>query len=222
MEDDPTEAAPYGIIVPGPEVPPVPPRKRPKAAPGPSRTHPGVAKGSAAGASAPPPGPIASPVPLPPLPPVGGGIIAGPPVPLPGASAVCGGIIAGPPEAPAPPGKRRLLGREWFPALDGREMQYAEYKAPHTQKAYRNYIIRGTVAGGTRAEKTRGRIPEYMERHGEIEPLAWLHCYLARYDPTKPRLRRSDADVPRDEVDAFVVARRQELWDLFHVLVPAP
>ena len=131
LEDDPTEAAPYGIIVPGPEVPPVPPRKRPKAAPGPSRTHPGVAKGSAAGASAPPPGPIASLVPLPPLPPVGGGIIAGPPVPLQGASAVGGGIIAGPPLAPAAPGKRRLLGRDWLPAMGGREMQYTDYVAPH-------------------------------------------------------------------------------------------
>ena len=98
-------------------------------------------------------------------------------------------------------------------------MQYTAYVAPHTGKPYKNYMIRGPCASGEIKMKTRGRAEAFTARHGEIEPLAYLHCWLMKYDSTVEQASRLQFEPSNDEIDAFVAAHRQGLLDVFHRLV---
>ena len=94
------------------------------------------------------------------------------------------------------------------------------YRQPQQRASQRRWsIIKGPCKSGEQRTKTRGRLPEFIERHGEIEPLAYLHCWLLRMDSAAPRARRSENDPTADDVTAFVAEHREELERLQRLLV---
>jgi len=221
LEDDFPEGIPpiADIIVPGAELPPQPERpKRPAAigvdtrarkAPRTS-TAGGVGDPPAAGSGGAPPAP-------PPACPGGGG---DPPVeggPAPGVEsgpivdAIVGGSVV--PEAPQAQG-RRVLGRDWRDTLNGAKIQYKAYAKNDGSKPYRNYIMTCTRHPG--CQRTHGRIPKWMKRHGELEPLAWLHAWEAVEVP--PDRAHNGVDPKDAEVDSWMETRAGDLQVLFEAL----
>jgi len=214
LEDDTVPIVGHGIIIAGPEMLPLPPPPKREAAPGPSRKRKATGDKGGGGDE-----PGREPVPLPPVCGPAGVPGESPPPAPPSPPATATGIIAGPAEPPTDTLPRRRIGRKWIPALNGAQIQYSEYKVPYTNSTYRNYIIKGPTPSGEIKSKTHGRVPQYTRRHGDIEPIAFLHCWLLKWNPAQVLRRRSDGDPSDEEVDAFVLDHRQELEDLFNELV---
>ena len=89
------------------------------------------------------------------------------------------GITIGP-ELPAPPvARERRAQRDpleaWKPALFGASIDYQEY-VKRDGTVYKNYTILCTRHPG--CKKTKGRSDGNMRRHGELQPLAFLHAWL--------------------------------------------
>ena len=165
--------------------------------------------GSGSGPSVPPivnaPGGSAGDPPPPPLPPPPGG---------PEEESEEDQIIVGS-VAAVPPPKRRKLGREWKDGLFNAQISYKAYAQVEGGKAYRNYIIKCTHCPGT-CSKTAGRVAKNMRKHGELEPLAFLHSWL-EVEATEDKAHTL-CDPSADAVDAFLANHEDELKDLFVVL----
>ena len=217
----PVPPNPYGIIAAGAEMLALPAAPKRKAGPGPRGARRGgaAAKRGAGGPERDPPVIVDPPLPLPPPGGTGGGS-GDPPPPIDEGHPAVVGIIAGPPLPPPTTGRRRDLGRVWHDALfENTKVQYTAYTAPHTTIVYKNYIIKGPDSVGVVRSKTRGRTAEYTARHGDIEPLAFLHAWLLR-DHSDRETRRRGNDPTNAEVDAIVERHGDALRELFHLCVP--
>ena len=121
--------------------------------------------------------------------------------------------------APAPPvpvpGRRPRRERDWKDAIGGGHCFFEEYKGLRIgrKKEYANWIFKcpyvGPGHGFPSCERTMGLGPTNAARHGDIEPLAFLHVWR----DTPPNLERGHrkTEVDAASVDTFVAEHRDEL-----------
>jgi len=213
IEDHKAESLdPDGIICPGPEQPeePAPPKK----SGGPKRQQLGDRE-------APPKrGPV-------PLPPGGGGeggapdpsgepTVHGPdPIPLPGPTEDPDGIMAGPVVETEPPRKRQRIGGEFSPGLDGAMILFQDYPDPHDpSKRYLNYTLRCPRPECRNCTKVKGESVKNTKRLGVLEPLAFLHAWIAKDFAKEGKSHRNTDPAPQD-VDAYFAHRQDDLQELY-------
>jgi len=158
-------------------------------------------------------GPSAPPLPPPPIP------LPPPPVEVfidPGNDAAL--VLPMPDDPPAPP-RRAREPANWTHGMDECKVTFNPgYRAPGATRAYANYQI--TCAGANancpaKCHKTRGE--QFSSRHGDIEPLAYLHAW--RYTPwPRDGGRKSHALQDPDEaaVDAMVRDHGVELREIYN------
>ena len=166
--------------------------------PGSSSDPPGVQGGGGEGGVDPDPVPIHC------------GGVAGPPGPEPADHDDPDGIVGGSAAAAPRPQGRRLGQGVFYDGLLGARLQCNPYTKP-SGGGYPNYTIYCTDPTHPGCGKTKGRVPSNMKRWGEMEPLAFLHCWLAIRDPVK---KHNLCDPSPEQVDAFVAGHLEELQDL--------
>lgn len=173
--------------------------------PPPTKASSSAASSSAAKARAPPPKPKFAP-PSPPSP-----IDFGEPV----APAPIASVPAGPP-------RRAKKEKPVIPAIGGRgSVVYENYTAPTMMASYGNWqfnCINCPKADG--CQRTMGRGPRNTRRHGDLEPLGFLHVW----HDTPPRPDKSHRKTnPRDEdVDSFIANHGDELRALANAFYTEP
>jgi len=126
-------------------------------------------------------------------------------------------MFAPPPPVPAEPArkkqKRATLQRH--NGLDGAEVSYDPYINPRTGVEYPNWILWCPRPGHEQCHKSRGTTIDCTRRHGDIEPLAYLHAWIPKDPPNAGDTHRSRGCNPSTaEVDAYVEAHRDELQRL--------
>lgn len=133
----------------------------------------------------------------------------------------------GDPVAPAPiaapTSKRRdAKKKDFVPGVGGRGEVYFElYTAPTMVSAYGNWQFNcSNCPQGAGCTRTMGLGPRNTRRHGDLEPLAYLHAWHETPpDPVKGHRKTN----PRDEdVDNFFAHNHEELRALANMFYPAP
>ena len=113
------------------------------------------------------------------------------------------------------PGPRRGLDRpplDFKDGLDGARIAYDNYVHPKSGKEYKNYIISCDGRGHGNCYKTRGALPAAIRRHGDLEPLAFLHSWRPCVWPSRPGVPTHRRENPSQaEVGAYFAAREAEL-----------
>ena len=104
-------------------------------------------------------------------------------------------------------GRRRRTLFIWIPGLDGSEVSYQDYYFPDGRRMP-SFKIRCLTHVGQDCERGHGDYDKFKTQCGDIEPLAFLHCWL-KLDCPRSKHPRSN---PRDrDVAAYAEQHRDEL-----------
>ena len=119
--------------------------------------------------------------------------------------------------APAPvrPPKKEKEPFDWQAGINGAVIGFHNWVNPEGV-AVPNWRIKcpnpAHVLNGRTCEKRRGAGGEFEARHGPIEPIAFLHCWLLINWPTDRKYKSHRFEpVPVDMLDRFVEEHRAEL-----------
>ena len=155
------------------------------------------------------------------------------PVPVCGGNEPLGGGDAPPPPVPpvqddddgfaAPSSSSRrdrsatgILGKTTCPGLTpGTEITFQDYTVPGGSN-YPNFIMTCAQCAPIACKRTHGDLDKFRATCGEIEPLAWLHCWERL--PLRPGKKHNLMTPPHSDVVVYAEAHRDDLTRLYRDL----